>query len=115
MNTRLPPLPEPACWHTGEANRSPQVLITARTAGASHPRREMPADTDGRARTARLLVSRLASEAGTALTLSHLLRPYLDLLRHCEEQLAHEFHRAELIRPLNDKTHLALSSANWRR
>jgi hypothetical protein len=58
-------------------------------------------------RELRALVSRLASEAGTALTLSHLLRPYLDLLRHCEEQLAHEFHRAELIRPLNDKTHLA--------
>lgn len=56
----------------------------------------------------RAMVARLASEAGTKLTLSHLMRPYFDLLLHCEEQLAEELRRAEVSRPVNDKTALAM-------
>ena len=41
------------------------------------------------------------------LTLSHLMRPYFDLLLHCEEQVTEELRRAELSRPINDKTALA--------
>lgn len=52
-------------------------------------------------------MSRLASEAGTSLTLSHLVRPYFDLLLHCEDQLTQELGRAGISRPLNDKTALA--------
>lgn len=55
----------------------------------------------------RAMVARLAMEAGTKLTLSHLMRPYFDLLVHCEDQLAEELARAELSRPVNDKTALA--------
>ncbi len=55
----------------------------------------------------RALVARLAAEAGTKLTLSHLMRPYFDLLLHCEEQLSEELRRAEVSRPVNDKTALA--------
>ena len=55
----------------------------------------------------RAMVARLAMEAGTKLTLSHLIRPYFDLLVHCEDQLAEELARAELSRPVNDKTALA--------
>jgi hypothetical protein len=56
----------------------------------------------------RAMVARLAAEAGTKLTLSHLMRPYFDLLLHCEDQLAEELRRAEVSRPVNDKTALAL-------
>ena len=55
----------------------------------------------------RQLVSRLSSEAGTSLTLSHLMRPYFDLLSHCEDALSQELRRADVTRPLNDKTALA--------
>ncbi len=55
----------------------------------------------------RAMVARLATEAGTKLTLSHLMRPYFDLLVHCEDQLSEELARAELSRPVNDKTALA--------
>jgi hypothetical protein len=55
----------------------------------------------------RKLVARLADEAHTSLSLSHLIRPYFDLLLHCEEQLTQELGRAALARPLNDKTALA--------
>jgi len=55
----------------------------------------------------RAMVARLASHAGTKLTLSHLMRPYFDLLVHCEDQLGEELARAELSRPMNDKTALA--------
>lgn len=55
----------------------------------------------------RAMVARLAMEAGTKLTLSHLMRPYFDLLMHCEDQLAEELARAGLSRPVNDKTALA--------
>ncbi|HMB04774.1 MAG TPA: hypothetical protein VKP69_13660 [Isosphaeraceae bacterium] len=55
----------------------------------------------------RKLVARLADEANTSLSLSHLIRPYFDLLLHCEAQLTQELGRAELTRPLNDKTALA--------
>jgi hypothetical protein len=55
----------------------------------------------------RKLVGRLATAAETSLTLSHLMRPYFDLLLHCEEALAEELGRANLSRPLNDKTALA--------
>ena len=53
------------------------------------------------------LVARLAGKAHTSLSLSHLIRPYFDLLLHCEDQLAQELDRAALARPLNDKTALA--------
>lgn len=56
----------------------------------------------------RAMVARLAQESGTKLTLSHLMRPYFDLLLHCEEQLTDELHRANISRPINDKTALAL-------
>ncbi len=56
----------------------------------------------------RAMVARLASEAGTKLTLSHLMRPYFDLLLHCEDQLSEELRRAEVARPVNDKTALAM-------
>jgi hypothetical protein len=56
----------------------------------------------------RAMVGRLAGEAGTKLTLSHLMRPYFDLLLHAEDQLAEELRRAGVQRPLNDKTALAL-------
>lgn len=56
----------------------------------------------------RAMVARLASEAGTKLTLSHLMRPYFDLLLHCEDQLSEELRRAEVSRPVNDKTALAM-------
>lgn len=56
----------------------------------------------------RAMVARLAAEAGTKLTLSHLMRPYFDLLLHCEGQLAEELRRADVSRPVNDKTALAL-------
>lgn len=55
----------------------------------------------------RKLVARLANEAHTSLSLSHLIRPYFDLLVHCEEELTQELGRAALARPLNDKTALA--------
>jgi len=55
----------------------------------------------------RAMVARLAYEAGTKLTLSHLIRPYFDLLLHSEEPLTEELRRANLSRPLNDKTALA--------
>lgn len=55
----------------------------------------------------RAMVSRLAQESGIKLTLSHLMRPYFDLLLHCEEQLAEELRGAGLSRPINDKTALA--------
>jgi len=55
----------------------------------------------------RKLVARLAAESDTKLTLSHLLRPYFDLLLHCEDQLTQELGKAGLSRPLNDKTALA--------
>jgi hypothetical protein len=55
----------------------------------------------------RAMVARLAQESGTKLTLSHLMRPYFDLLLHCEEQLTDELHRANISRPINDKTALA--------
>lgn len=55
----------------------------------------------------RAMVARLAQESGTKLTLSHLMRPYFDLLLHCEEQLTEELHRANISRPINDKTALA--------
>jgi hypothetical protein len=55
----------------------------------------------------RSLVARLAEAAGTSLTFSHLMRPYFDLLLHCEEQLTEELKRAGITRPLNDKTALA--------
>ena len=55
----------------------------------------------------RAMVARLATQAGTKLTLSHLMRPYFDLLVHCEDQLGEELARAELSRPMNDKTALA--------
>ncbi|MBV8607686.1 MAG: hypothetical protein JO034_09520 [Singulisphaera sp.] len=63
--------------------------------------------TPSEERELRALVGRLAAEAGTSLTLSHLMRPYFDLLLHCEEQLAQELRRADIVRPLNDKTALA--------
>jgi hypothetical protein len=56
----------------------------------------------------RAMVGRLAAEAGTKLTLSHLMRPYFDLLLHAEEQLSEELRRAGVQRPLNDKTALAM-------
>lgn len=56
----------------------------------------------------RAMVARLATEAGTKLTLSHLMRPYFDLLLHCEDQLSEELRRAEVSRPVNDKTALAM-------
>lgn len=56
----------------------------------------------------RAMVARLAQESGTKLTLSHLMRPYFDLLLHCEDQLTDELHRADISRPINDKTALAL-------
>lgn len=56
----------------------------------------------------RAMVARLASEAGTKLTLSHLMRPYFDLLLHCEDQLSEELRRGEVSRPVNDKTALAM-------
>jgi hypothetical protein len=62
--------------------------------------------TPSEERELRALVGRLAAEAGTSLTLSHLMRPYFDLLLHCEEQLAQELRRADIVRPLNDKTAL---------
>ena len=43
-----------------------------------------------------------------SLTLSHLVRAYFDLLRHCEDELTQELGRAEITRPINDKTALAL-------
>ena len=55
----------------------------------------------------RAMVARLAMGAGTKLTLSHLMRPYFDLLVHCEDQLAEELAQAKLSRPVNDKTALA--------
>ena len=56
----------------------------------------------------RAMVARLATEAGTKLTLSHLMRPYFELLLHCEDQLSEELRRAEVSRPVNDQTALAL-------
>jgi hypothetical protein len=56
----------------------------------------------------RALVGRLATEAKFSLTLSHLMRPYFELLLHCEEQLANEIRRAGLTRPINEKTAIAL-------
>ena len=56
----------------------------------------------------RAMVARLATEAGTKLTLSHLMRPYFDLLLHCEDQLSEELRRADVSRPVNDKTALAM-------
>jgi len=56
----------------------------------------------------RAMVARLAAEAGTKLTLSHLMRPYFDLLLHCEDQLSEELRRADVSRPVNDKTALAM-------
>jgi hypothetical protein len=56
----------------------------------------------------RAMVARLAMEAGTKLTLSHLMRPYFDLLLHCEDQLTEELRRADVSRPVNDKTALAM-------
>ncbi len=55
----------------------------------------------------RKLVTRLADEADTSLSSVTSLRPYFDLLLHCEDQLTQELGRAELARPLNDKTALA--------
>lgn len=59
----------------------------------------------------RALVGRLATEAKFSLTLSHLIRPYCELLAHCEEQLTSEIRRAELTRPINEKTAIALFEA----
>jgi hypothetical protein len=56
----------------------------------------------------RAMVARLATAAGTKLTLSHLMRPYFDLLLHCEDQLSEELRRADVSRPVNDKTALAM-------
>ena len=61
------------------------------------------------------MVARLATEAGTKLTLSHLMRPYFDLLLHCEDQLSEELRRADVSRPVNDKTALAYLRAATRR
>ena len=52
-------------------------------------------------------MARLADEAIRRSRLSHLIRPYFDLLLHCEDQLTQELGRAGLSRPLNDKTALA--------
>lgn len=62
--------------------------------------------TPSEERELRALVGRLAAEAGTALTLSHLMRSSFDLLLHCEEQLAQELRHAAIVRPLNDATAL---------
>lgn len=59
----------------------------------------------------RALVGRLAAEAKFSLTLSHLIRPYFELLLHSEEQLATEIRRAGLSRPINEKTAIALFEA----
>ncbi|CAN5818141.1 hypothetical protein BH23PLA1_BH23PLA1_44960 [soil metagenome] len=53
------------------------------------------------------MVGRLAQESGIKLTMSHLIRPYFDLLLYCEEQFAEELRGAGLARPINDKTALA--------
>lgn len=52
----------------------------------------------------RALVTRLGKRAGTSLTLSHLIRPYFDLLLHSEDELAEELSQAGISRPHNDKT-----------
>jgi hypothetical protein len=56
----------------------------------------------------RALVGRLGTEAKVSLGLSHLMRPYFELLLHCEGELATELRRAGLTRPINDKTAIAL-------
>jgi hypothetical protein len=56
----------------------------------------------------RALVGCLATEVKFSLTLSHLMRPYFELLLHCEEQLTNEIRRAGLTRPINEKTAIAL-------
>ena len=56
----------------------------------------------------RALVERLGTEAKVSLGLSHLMRPYFELLLHCEGELATELRRAGLIRPINDKTAIAM-------
>lgn len=55
----------------------------------------------------RQLVGSFAEAAETRLTLSHLIRPYFELLRHSATQLIEEFGRAKPERPINDRTALA--------
>jgi len=50
------------------------------------------------------LLARLKKQSGTSLTLSHLMRPYFDLLLHSEDELAEEISQAELSRPHNDRS-----------
>ena len=90
------------------ANRSPLKRLTKQPERGERLTRVVKClFTPSEERELRSLVSRLASEAGTSLTLSHLLRPYFDLLLHCEDQLTQELGRAGISRPLNDKTALA--------
>lgn len=58
-------------------------------------------------RELRSLVNRLGVKAGTSLTLSHLIRPFFDLLLQSEDQLGEELANAGLRRPINDKNALA--------
>jgi hypothetical protein len=90
------------------ASRSPLKRLTKKPEPSERLTRVVKClFTPSEERELRLLVARLANEAGTSLTLSHLLRPYFDLLLHCEDQLAQELARAGISRPLNDKTALA--------
>ena len=107
------PTPEPAQKPAGRPKKRPPKrpelkLITKQPGRGEQLTRAVKClFTPSEEQELRAMVARLAYEAGTKLTLSHLMRPYFDLLLHCEEQLTEELRRANLSRPLNDKTALA--------
>jgi len=54
------------------------------------------------------LINRHAAAAGTTLSLSHIMRAWLDILRHAETQTVRALERAHLRRPANED-HLGLA------
>lgn len=55
----------------------------------------------------RSLINRLRENTGVTLSISHLTRPFFDLLLHSEAELTEELANAGLRRPINDKNALA--------
>src|SRR4051812_30032924 len=108
------PQPEPAKKAPERSRRSPSkrptLKVLAKQSGKPErlDRTVKCLFTPSEDQELRAMVARLATEAGTKLTLSHLMRPYFDLLLHCEDQLAEELRRADVSRPVNDKTALAM-------
>jgi hypothetical protein len=95
---------------------TPQIKSTPLPAPASLPPRPIPEKlnrvvkclfTDSEEQELRNLVNRLREKSGMSLSVSHLMRPFFELLLQSEDQLGEELARAGLRRPINDKNALA--------